>query len=366
MLPYLAGYMLTLISAVALSTEKKAQLMVSRVVFFIAVLFVTGLAALRYQTGWDWLVYTELHQRLPSLAESGWESVQNAFSTFRFEHGYLVLGAILKSISNSVSIVFATMAVFTVGLYALAVRSYSPHPGVSLLLYYRNMFFQTNMALIRQGLGVSLFLYAIRFVRQRRPLPYFVLLGVAFLFHRSALILVPLYWVLHRRFSERTILLFLGLAIGLYFIDWIGLLSRTLFPALLPEFLWIPLQSYLSRPAADGITLSLVEKLVFVVLAVGFRRRAEDRFDYYNEFTNLIVLDFAVVAAFSRILVLQQRIGLYFRIADTVLLVFLFQLLRKEGKPIALLGLAAYALLWLSRVVLTSWGYLPYSSILFG
>ena len=49
---------------------------------------------------------------------------------------------------------------------------------------------------MRQGVACAVFLYAYKFIQEKKPIPYILLIAFAGLFHASALILLPLYFVL--------------------------------------------------------------------------------------------------------------------------------------------------------------------------
>ena len=55
---------------------------------------------------------------------------------------------------------------------------------------------------IRQCIAVGIFLYASIFIIQRRIIPYILCIGIAYLFHHSALILFPLYFIANRTLSN--------------------------------------------------------------------------------------------------------------------------------------------------------------------
>ena len=55
---------------------------------------------------------------------------------------------------------------------------------------------------IRQGLAICVFLYAFHFIQERRALPYFTCIAFAFLFHKSILVAIPLYYLSNYKLSK--------------------------------------------------------------------------------------------------------------------------------------------------------------------
>ena len=60
---------------------------------------------------------------------------------------------------------------------------------------------------IRQVIVCGLFLFAYRFIEERRLIPYLAIIVFGFFFHASALILIPLYFLVNLSFSNRTYLI---------------------------------------------------------------------------------------------------------------------------------------------------------------
>ena len=63
--------------------------------------------------------------------------------------------------------------------------------------------------LMRNIKALLIFLIALRFVEERKPIQYFLLISLAFFFHWSALFFIPLYFFLHKPISLRTFIVVL-------------------------------------------------------------------------------------------------------------------------------------------------------------
>lgn len=48
---------------------------------------------------------------------------------------------------------------------------------------------------MRQGIVVAMFVYAVKFIYERRAIPYFIIVFIGYFIHKSALILIPIYFI---------------------------------------------------------------------------------------------------------------------------------------------------------------------------
>ena len=111
------------------------------------------------------------------------------------EPGFDWLNRILYAQGYEANSLFITMAAITVLFFYLALNRLDKEYSISAFCVYLLTFaFLVNG--MRQGVACAVFLYAYKFIQEKKPIPYILLIAFAGLFHASALILLPLYFVL--------------------------------------------------------------------------------------------------------------------------------------------------------------------------
>ena len=57
---------------------------------------------------------------------------------------------------------------------------------------------------VRQSVAIMMFYYSFRYIKEQNLKKYLILNGIGCLFHSSAILFIPLYFVLNRRFKFNT------------------------------------------------------------------------------------------------------------------------------------------------------------------
>ncbi|WNL42931.1 EpsG family protein [Halomonas sp. PAMB 3264] len=113
----------------------------------------------------------------------------------RQDTGYYLLSWIARTLSESYSMLLVLIALIVVSCYLTTitrlVKRYET--GVYLFVTLGTYTFFFNGA--RQGIAAAICFLAIPFLLERRLWPYIALVAFAALFHRTALIALPLYWL---------------------------------------------------------------------------------------------------------------------------------------------------------------------------
>lgn len=163
--------------------ERKEGGLFAWVFSFLTCVFISGL---RYKVGGDTFVYMYGFEDYPSFSE---------FSTFNFseapyEIAWYILSALCKLISDSFFF-FQFVHAFLINLvFFRTIKKYTKFKFTGLVLYFIFGFLYFNMEIMRESLAVCVFLLALSFYYEKKWVKYYLSVGVACLFHTSALLLV--------------------------------------------------------------------------------------------------------------------------------------------------------------------------------
>lgn len=83
-----------------------------------------------------------------------------------------------------------------------------------------NGFFFWTLSGLRQSIAIMIFFYAIKFIIEKKPIHYFFYIFAASLFHISALIMLPVYFLLIVKFNRNMFFVLYVMSIALIGSDW--------------------------------------------------------------------------------------------------------------------------------------------------
>lgn len=152
------------------------------------------LASLRYVTGFDYRSYETIFQ---AIAGSGLAGVG------RLEPGFVFLNLLAARLGGDYRIFLFVFHFLLTVLVFTWVDRYSPSPWLSVYLFLTLPYFAMSMNLLRQAFAAAVGLWTYPFLRSRRFLPYCGIVLLASLFHQTALVMLPFYFLLRLHVSKR-------------------------------------------------------------------------------------------------------------------------------------------------------------------
>ncbi len=141
-------------------------------------------SAIRYNVGTDyWFIY-----------EKYFYYINEGTDKFT-EEGFNILNKIAYFIYADPAVMFAIVSLIIYVFIFLAIYQQSDHVCFSILIFFISAIFFNSMNQIRQAISMSIFLYAMKYIYQRRKLPYFLWMTFALTMHTSALFYFPVYFL---------------------------------------------------------------------------------------------------------------------------------------------------------------------------
>jgi len=147
--------------------------------------------ALRYNYGNDYNGYLKDFMRL------SFSDFTSYSKTTHFELGWTFLCYLFRPFgAKGFFAMTAVLALFNCVVYYRFIQRYVPpsYYWLAVFLYVFNpAFMLTHASAMRQSVAISLFLISIGFLHKKNVIGYFICIGLAVLFHLSALILLPVF-----------------------------------------------------------------------------------------------------------------------------------------------------------------------------
>lgn len=137
------------------------------------------------------------------------------------EPGWVIMNKLLSMISSDSLILFLVTSFVILLGYFYAIKNYSNIVWLGVILFLL-MCFTRSLYVLRQFLAMAITLFACKYVVERKPIPFLLLLTLAFTMHQTAIIFLPVY-LLYGIKNNKTLTyvligggIFLMLAMGIF------------------------------------------------------------------------------------------------------------------------------------------------------
>ncbi len=155
----------------------------------VFVMILTVMASIRYKTGKDFDAYTNMYENITSLFDGamGYEYIEPGFRYFV---------AFLKIFSDSPILFFGVMGTLTLAfLYFGLKKIEGVNIYIALFLYFMIFYISYTFNAMRQGVTMSVFVYSLSYIFERKFKKVLLLTILATSFHFSGILIILSYFV---------------------------------------------------------------------------------------------------------------------------------------------------------------------------
>jgi transmembrane protein EpsG len=243
------------------------------------------------------------------------------------EIGFAILQMILKKYSEDPQILILTTAVITNLLIVLVLFKYSKLVELSIYVYITGGLFLVTMNGIRQCLAAAIIFSATKFLIEGNGIRYILVVVFASFFHQSALILIPIYFLVrYRAWSKATLVLLLFSAIIV--------LGFNQFSSVL--FSVIEDSQYGVYSNFDEGGANIIRVIVFAVpLVIAFlgREKLREIFPESDVFVNMAIigLSFMIISTANWIF---ARFNIYFELYQIILVSWIIKVFKERDQKL--------------------------------
>src|SRR5690606_19464441 len=94
---------------------------------------------------------------------------------------------------------FFTSALFVISIYLFVIKRFSNNYILSVFIYITFGFYTFLFNGLRQGIAMAVCFLALPYLINKNKLKYFLLIVIASLFHTSAWVMLPFYFLVHMK-----------------------------------------------------------------------------------------------------------------------------------------------------------------------
>lgn len=310
----------------------------------------------------DWINYYVYYKNLQP-------NIVLAFKEHNIESGFLLYSIIIKKFFTSYEAFQLTNTLTNICLLHIFFRKNLPTKyyalGFAVFLVFNGSILEIN--LLRNFKAVLIFLLALPYIVQRKPIQYFTLITIALFFHWSSIVYIPLYFFLHKKIPMKVFLttIVVGSFIYLFKIEYITPIIKA-FSSILPKEMSAKVLQYLGSTMyakSYGFTFGYFERLLtafFILFYYDKIQTNRTNILFVNSFFIFISLFFY----FSEVNIVLQRVAGNFAYSYWIIIPVIIQKTERNIKPI--LTIFFTLLLVAKMYLITNMIIYHYDSFLFG
>jgi len=333
-------------SFMALSIPRREQFSIFQYIFIGGFLWI--IIGLRYRVGGDWNNYQRMfnkmtNMRLSDVLDDG--DIAHQYISWTINHWHYDISV--------VNMVYTL--IFLIGLVSFSRRQL--YPWISMAVSVPYLITVVAMGYARQGVAIGIFMFAITYLDKGKFYTYISMILLASLFHKTALLLLPLGLFYHDTGKIMRIMMIIPVAYG----AWDLLLAKA------QANLW---HNYVeAQMMSSGAKIRVAMNLIPALLLFKYRDVWKRDFKDYNfwfwialgSVLSIVLVFFASTAV--------DRMALYFIPIQLVVLGRLPYLAKNELSPdttkfIIIFTYAIVLFVWLNFATHSKY-WIPYQNILF-
>lgn len=345
MLTYWLMFLFPVSMALFSGQSRRMNLMPSVLIGFFFILII----GFRYQVGGDWYNYLLHYDQVVGI------SFSEALQTGKDPADQMLnwLAAKWNLGVYAINMLYGT--VFMIGLIKFSRQQVYPWIAMSVAVPY--MTIVVAMGYSRQGVALGIFMWAITYLRKGNLKTYVVMILIAALFHKTAIILLPLGMFLYGKGMFLRLLMIVPIAIGAW-----DLLLANAADNLMYQYVDKDMQS-------DGAKIRVFMNLLPAILLLMYRKKWKREFNDYSFWFWIAIGSTIAMALVGVASTAVDRMSLYFIPIQLAVYARLPYLAKNSLPPtmikvLIIIGYTAVLFVWLNYANFSMW-WQPYQNLLF-
>ena len=261
----------------------------------------------------DWMTY------YVEFDKCTWDLLFNYEMGKSREPGFLIFMLLNKSLVPNFHFFVFTSTLLNTWLLLSFFRKYSDNLLIALVIYLVFEGFMINANLMRNSISIFIFLNAITYLQERRPLPYFGLCLLALSFHFSAIVYFPFYFFIHRKLNKWVYLTIFVICIMFFVLHIPIFLKLIKLTGIGGMFIDNKIDAYTELSTARGFGMGFIERLITGILVFCYYEKLCDARVENRIFINSLVAFFISNFLFSEFAEISKRIYILFIYAYWIL-----------------------------------------------
>lgn len=257
-------------------------------------------------------IFHDWNSYYPEFEKCSWDLLFNYELGKSREPGFLIFELLCKTVFDSYHFLVFMSALINTVLLVNFFRRYSTNILLGLVFYLAFDGFEISSNLIRNSTAIFLFLNAIPYLYERRPIPYFLMCLLAVSFHFSAFVYFPLYFFFHRKLNKWVYLGIFAACLSVFILHIPIFLKLVSASGIGGEFVETKIEAYMEMRSGRGFGMGFLERVITGSLIFCYFDKLNGMKPENKIFINALVAYFIAAFMFSDFAEIGKRLYMLF------------------------------------------------------
>ena len=252
-----------------------------------------------------------------------------------FDYGYVFFNTVIKSLNGDLITVYFCTCLISLLVYFITFKKYTSYIFIAWYFLFARYFEVQNIIQIRQGLACAFMLLSLKFVYEKKLIPFIIVILIGATIHKSLLVALLIYPISKIEWNKLKVILAICISLILNLVP----LTELIFTVILPGFgIYIPkFDAYLGTVyMTDTSNFELIFRLVTVSFFSYFLLKKK-YMPYNNIFLSMLLLGLFFLCIFSDFRELASRTASIFFLSFTFVPAILLDYARNLKEKIEIL-----------------------------
>jgi len=310
----------------------------------------------------DYESYKDIFSQFDGVFDGGFQQVLN--DDYFFEPGFAFLIVIIKSFTANFVVFLILISLLTSFLLFFTLKKLTVFPVLAILIFYSYDFFTNYMVAIRFGLASTLGLFVLLQISNKKYTVAFILILISMTLHTAAIVLFLPYFLSFIKLKRSYVLLTLGLALIMGYVEIGGVILNYFMLDWLPR---VSSAEVYMNDESYGQSLSFLgminlKYLILAFLTYIFWNKLSLKFKHFDMLVWFLLSTIILRIGFHELGFIIGRTSALLGIVEIIIVPLLFAIVFKN-KLLCFIGVIVYALIHLLFVLFVK-NYGAYSSVL--
>lgn len=155
--------------------------------------------------GYDRYIYGEIFDAIADTTTLGHSYLSDgSFSFFPNESGFIRINIIISWFTENRYIFILLLTFIIYSLLFVSLKRYAVNYPFAVIVFLGLWFF-FSFTYLRQVLGATVAWLSIPYIIKRKPIKFFIVVLIAMSIHKSAILFMPVYFIAHISWSQKTV-----------------------------------------------------------------------------------------------------------------------------------------------------------------
>lgn len=126
------------------------------------------------------------------------------------DFGFGIMIKIIQLFTVNPQILFIISAIIINILIMLFIKENTDFYDLGYFLFIALYFYYSSFNIMRQWIAISIFLYSLKFIYNKKIIKYLICVALASVFHKTALLTIPIYFVFRMKINLKNLAILIG------------------------------------------------------------------------------------------------------------------------------------------------------------